>query len=139
MPLFSDPTAPPGWLETRRLLGRYADLFLSLTGGAALAIALSTSSLATLPLALVAVATSLTAPRAPKLTAGLEVLFVSAAMALVHPAGHPWGWFGITCLLVARAWSTWRALCSQAAPPSSRWRVVASKPKVSHDHDDPSY
>lgn len=139
MPLFSDPTAPPGWLETGRLLGRYAHLFLSLTGGTALAMALSAStSGVALPLALVAVGTSLMAQRAPRLTAAVEVMVLSATMALVRPVGQEWGWFGVACLLLSRASSTWRALRPPRMPPhSERWRVVPRGPMVFSEHDDP--
>lgn len=139
VPLFSDPTAPPGWLETRRLLGRYAHLFLAIIGGAGLAMALSTSPLVAFPLALAAVVTSLTAPRAPRLTAAVEVMVLSAALALALalPAGREWMYFGVASLLVARAWSTWRAMRSQVSPPlSRRWRMMLSKPMVPSEHDD---
>ncbi|MFZ9888086.1 MAG: hypothetical protein ACO3JL_11340 [Myxococcota bacterium] len=138
MPLFSDPSMPPGLLETRRLLGRYAVLFLAVTGGAALAVALSSSSLPAVVLAVVVVVTSLAAPRAPVFTGVVEVLALSAAMALLLPSVRDWGWFGVACLLAARASSMWRFLRPDAERPISRpWRALSPKPMFRSNHDDP--
>jgi hypothetical protein len=114
MPLFSDPYAPRGPLAALLHLARYGAVMLGTFGWATVAVGLAKASTFLWLVAAVGWFASLLQSRAYLSSAVVELIALSAAIALVPPALSEWAWTGALFIGVARtatlAWERYNKL-----------------------------